>query len=184
MARRVVAPDFWISAIIGNTLAAARSASALIAATAAPRGLDMRIAELDALRLGRRKRRLGAPGDQGALLFRERGIEVQDERIDVRPQFGDDEGNPMRHQAGNEMDVAGETVELGDHDRTTQRARLGERRRQLRPPVERVASLAGLDLDEFRRDFEPGFVANRANASRCASIPRPERPCWLVLTRM
>ena len=85
MARRVVAPDFRISAMIGRTLPAARSASALTAATAALlRGLDIRIAELDALRLRRRERRLRAARDQGALLFGERGIEVQDER-DRRP---------------------------------------------------------------------------------------------------
>jgi hypothetical protein len=36
MARRLVAPDSWISAMIGGTLPAARSASALIAATASP----------------------------------------------------------------------------------------------------------------------------------------------------
>ena len=60
------------------------------------------------------------------------------------------------------MDVARETVELGDRDRAAQRARLGERRRQLRPPIERVASLAGLDLDEFRRRFRiPASAANR-----------------------
>ena len=156
MARRVVAPDFRISAMIGRTLPAARSASALTAATAAPlRGLDIGIAELDALRLRRRERRLRAPRDQGALFFGERGIEVQDERIDVRPQFGDEEGHAMRHQAGNEMHVARETIELGDRDRAAQRPRLGERRRQLRPTIERVASLAGLDLDELGHDLEP-----------------------------
>src|ERR1700722_122479 len=62
----------------------------------------------------------------------------------------------MRHQAGNEMDVAGETVELGDYDGTAQRACLRQSRSQLRPPVERIASLTGFNLDEFRRDFETG----------------------------
>jgi hypothetical protein len=41
MARRVVAPDLRISAIIGSTLPAERSASALIAATARSRATSM-----------------------------------------------------------------------------------------------------------------------------------------------
>src|SRR5208282_3031652 len=54
-------------------------------------GVDIRIAKLDALRLCGRKRRLCAARDQRPLLFRECRIEVQNERIDVRPKFGDQE---------------------------------------------------------------------------------------------
>ena len=96
MARRVEAPDFLISAMIGKTLFAARSASALIAATAPPRAASI-CAELDALRLRRRQRRLRPAGDQRALLFRQRGVEMQDERVNVRSEFGDDERHAMRH---------------------------------------------------------------------------------------
>src|SRR3984957_5605929 len=124
----------------------------------ATRRLDMRIAELDPLRPRRTERRLGPARDQGALLFGQRGIEVQDEGIDVRPQFSDDEGHTMRHQTGNEMHVAREAIELGDHDRASHRPRFGERRRQLRPAVERVASLASFDLDEFGHDIETHFL--------------------------
>ena len=49
-------------------------------------------------------------------------------------------------------------IELGDHDRAPHRPRFGERRRQLRPAVERVASLASFDLDEFGHDIEAHFL--------------------------
>ena len=38
------------------------------------------------------------------------------ERVDVAAQRGDNEGNTLRHQAGDERDVAAETVELGHSD--------------------------------------------------------------------
>jgi hypothetical protein len=82
------------------------------------------------------------------------------------------------------MNVARETVQLCNRDRAAERPRLGECRRQLRPAIERVASLASLDFDKLADNFEPLAAANLASASRCASMPRPERPCWLVLTRM
>ena len=81
------------------------------------RRLDIGIAELDALRLCRRERRLCAPGDQCPLLFCERSVEVQDEWIDIRSKLSDEERYAMRHQTGNEVDVARETIELGDCDR-------------------------------------------------------------------
>jgi hypothetical protein len=64
----------------------------------------------------------------------------------------------MRHQTGNEMHVAREAIELGDHELAPHRPRFGKRRRQLRPVVERVASLASFDLDEFGRDIEAHFL--------------------------
>ena len=54
-----------------------------------------------------------------ALLFGQRGVDVQDERIDVPAQRADDERHPLRHQAGDERDVAAEPVELGDGDFST-----------------------------------------------------------------
>ncbi len=80
---------------------------------------------------------------------------MQDERIDVRTEFRYNEWNAMRHQAGNEMDVPRQTVELGNHDRASQRARLGERCRQLGPAIERVASFTGFNFDELGDDFKP-----------------------------
>jgi hypothetical protein len=133
MARRVEAPDFLISAMIGKTLPAARSASS--PRPLAARGLDIRIAALDALCLRRSERRLGRAGDYRTLLFRERSIKVQDEGIDVRPQFRDDEGNPMRHQAGNKMHVGARYDRAWRPRPGTAAPVLGERCRQSRPAV-------------------------------------------------
>ena len=61
------------------------------------RGLDPGIAELYAFSFRRCERRLCPTRDQGALFFGERGEEVQDERIDVRPEFRDEEWYAVRH---------------------------------------------------------------------------------------
>ena len=70
-----------------------------------------------ALSLPRRQRRPCPLRDQPPLLLGESSVQVQHERVCIRAQFGDDERNPLRHEAGNERDVAGEPVELGDDDR-------------------------------------------------------------------
>ena len=53
---------------------------------------ELGIAEDLSAGLGGRQGGPGAARDQGALFFRQSGIEMQDERLDVRPQFRDDEG--------------------------------------------------------------------------------------------
>ena len=58
---------------------------------------------------------------------------MQHERLDVSAEFGDDEWDPMGHQAGNEMDVSGQPIELGNRDGAfTVSAGLGERGGELR----------------------------------------------------
>ena len=143
MARRVFAPDIWISAMIGRTLPAARSASALTAATASPRAASIwGLPSLTPFRLRGRKAPTSSGRDQRPLLFRQRGVKVQNERIDVRTEFGDDERHAMRHQAGNEMDIAGKPIELGD--RTGQRNVLAfaSAAANCGRTIERIASLA------------------------------------------
>ncbi len=63
----------------------------------------------------------------------------------------------MRHQAGNEMNVAAEPVELGDDDRARLpvAAGLGEGLGELRAALEGVRALARLDLDMLGDDPEP-----------------------------
>ena len=58
-----------------------------------------RAAELHATRLGCLQGSLGAGTDQGALLLRQGGVDVQHERIGVDAQLGDDERHPLDHQA-------------------------------------------------------------------------------------
>jgi hypothetical protein len=119
------------------------------------RGLNPRIAEFHTLSFRRCERRFCPTRDQGALLFGERGKEVQYERIDVRAEVRDHEWNAMRHEAGNEMDITRQPVKLRYGDRASQCPCLGERCRQLGSPIERIASFAGLDLDEFGDEVEP-----------------------------
>ena len=58
-----------------------------------------------------------ALADHLALALGEGRVQVQHERLDVRPELGDDERDAVRHQAGNEMDVPAEAIELGNRDR-------------------------------------------------------------------
>ena len=82
------------------------------------------------------------------------------------------------------MNVAGKPVELGDSYRALVLPGLGQRRRQLRPRVERVSSLAGLDLDELSRDLEALSLGEPGMAARWASMPRPDLACLPVETRI
>jgi hypothetical protein len=108
---------------------------------------------------------------------------VQHERDLRRAELGDDEGHALGHQPGDEGDIAREPVELRDDDRALARLPGCERRGQLRPPVEGVGALPRLDLGELATSAKPSASANRATAARCASMPRPDRPCLAVETR-
>ena len=97
----------------------------------------------------------GGPGafrDQSPFLLGKRGIEVQHERVGIGTELGDDEWHALGHQAGDEGDVAREAIELGDHDGALRLPRQGEGCCKLRPPVERIRTLAGLDLGELGED--------------------------------
>ena len=82
------------------------------------------------------------------------------------------------------MDVAAKPVELGDDNRGLvllgQLERLGE----LRPSIESVAPLAGLNLAKGFEQLESSASAKRASAACCASRPRPDRPWLAVDTRV
>ena len=69
----------------------------------------------------------------------QRGVEVQEERLDVGAKVGD-ERYPVRHQPGDEMHVARQPVELGDGDRRSLAvlACLGQRGDELGAAVECV----------------------------------------------
>jgi hypothetical protein len=73
--------------------------------------------------LGSRQRLFGARRDHRPLLFGKRGVDVQDERVDVGPKLSHDESDALGHQARDKGNVAAEPVELGDHDRASELAR-------------------------------------------------------------
>ena len=130
-----------------------RSASTPCCCISAVNGFGtVRIAKLDTARLGGGERRLGALRDLGALLLGDRGVDVQHERVGVR-DLGDDEGHALRHQAGDERDITRQAIELGDDDRALVGGRPLQRRLELRPALEGVGTLGGLDLGEGLGDL-------------------------------
>jgi hypothetical protein len=66
---------------------------------------------------------LGPLRDERSLLLRQRGEQVEDERVNVGAELGDDERHAVNHQARNEMPVTGEPVELGHDNRATKLSR-------------------------------------------------------------
>jgi hypothetical protein len=102
---------------------------------------------------------------------------MQNKRVDVRTKFRNEEGNPMSHEPGNEVDIARQAVELGDRDWAALRPRLCERRRQLRSTIERIAPFACFDLDELGGNVEALARREPRKASRCPAMPSPDRPC-------
>ncbi len=81
---------------------------------------------------------------------------MQQERLDVRAEIGDQERRLVRHEAADEMHVAREPVELcyGDGARLPVAAGASQGGGELRTAVERVGTLASLDLSELGGDLE------------------------------
>jgi len=79
---------------------------------------------------------------------------MEHEGIGIGAEFSDDERHLLRHQAGDEGDVAREPVELGDDHRTAFSSCSGQCLGEARAPVEGIRSLAGLDLDELADEVE------------------------------
>jgi hypothetical protein len=61
----------------------------------------------------------------------------------------------LSHELADEMYVAAEPIELGDDHSAANELRLGQRRLELRPTVEGVRSLGGLDLDMLADELDP-----------------------------
>jgi hypothetical protein len=74
---------------------------------------------------------------------------VQHERVCIRTKLGNDEWDPLSHQPGDEGNVAGEAIELGDDDRAFAGLAGCQRRSELWSPFQGVGALAGLDLREL-----------------------------------
>jgi hypothetical protein len=117
---------------------------------------------------------------------RERDASRPNRSVGIGSEFGDDERGPVLHQTTDKMHVTAEPVELGDDDRAGLVDLPGglERGGELGPAVERVGTLAGLDLGEAMDDVEAllggevgdglalGFEADAALALPRASMPR------------
>ena len=124
-----------------------------------------------------------ARGDHRAFLLCERSEEMQDERVHVGAKFGDDELHALCHQAGDEVNVAAEAIQLGNCYWATAAPSFAEGFCKLRPAVQSVRSLAGLDLDELADDLE-AFPCGEASKrlSLCLQA-KPGAPLSLWLRR-
>ena len=78
-------------------------------------GDEARTAELDAAALGSREGSLGALADRFTFVLRDGGQDVDGELVGVRVIDGD-ELDAAVHQRGDEGEVAGQPVELGDDE--------------------------------------------------------------------
>jgi hypothetical protein len=108
-----------------------------------------RIAELHALCLLGREGASGPIRDEPSLLLGERRVEVEHEGVSIGAKFDDDEGHALRHQAGDERDIARQPVELGDDNRALIGFGGGERCGKLWPAVEGICAFAAFGLDEL-----------------------------------
>jgi hypothetical protein len=107
-------------------------------------------------RLGGGQCQFGAFGNHGALFLRDCRIDMQHERVGVGTEFGDNERNPVIHQARDEVNVPAQANQFCDDDprgialalAIAQLAGGIDRGLQLRSPLQRVVALAGLDLDQ------------------------------------
>jgi hypothetical protein len=123
------------------------------------------------------ERGLRALRNHRALLLSERGIQMQQEGLDLRAEVGDQKRRLMRHEAANEMHVARQSIELGDGGRRSfaVTAGLGQRGGELWASAERVGAparlgkLAKCDMAGEKQSL-PVQLPQRA---RCPTATRP-----------
>jgi hypothetical protein len=107
---------------------------------------------------------------------------MQHEGIGISAEFGDNERNPLHHQAGNEGDVAGQAIVLGHNDRAFCLARCTQGCGKLRLSIKSIQAFSSLDLREFLHKGDALGIGKRATAALWASMPRPDRPWRCVET--
>ena len=104
---------------------------------------------------------------------------MEDERVDVGPEFGYDEWDALGHQPRDQRNVAAEPVEFGHDDRTPELARPVQGQAQLRPEIERIGALARFDLDMFGCDDKP-FARGEAGNGLALRLDAEARPALLA----
>jgi hypothetical protein len=146
----------------------------------APGGLEVRIAELDAARLGDGEGIFDPGRNHQALVLGDGGEDLDRQPRRMRVVAGD-KIDPTLHQAGDEMDVARQPVELGNDQGRLASSASRQRAGDPRP----VVPLATFDLGEVGDDITPpADLTWSLTASRCALRPSPRDAAWRpVLTR-
>jgi hypothetical protein len=73
--------------------------------------------------------------DENTFFLGQRSVDVEHEWVSVGPQLGNDEGDTLRHQAGDKGNIPTQTIELGDHDRASKLTGLGQGTHEFRPAL-------------------------------------------------
>ena len=79
---------------------------------------------------------------------------MQHEGVGIDTQLRNDERYLLRHQAGDERNIAREAIQLRHDHRTAELPGLRQRGGQFRPAVDGVGTFAGLDFDMLVGDGE------------------------------
>jgi hypothetical protein len=105
---------------------------------------------------------------------------VQHERIGISAQLGHDEGRPVGHETGDEMDVAAQPVELGADDWRLDFAGALDRCVKLRSVIVGAALGLGEGLDRLERLGlgKPGRSLPAAPRGRAWGAPAAPPPRW------
>ena len=80
---------------------------------------------------------------------------MQHERVNVRSKLSDKEGHLVSHEPGDEVNVAAQTIQLGNRHVAPEFPCGGESCLELRSSVQGVRPLAGLHLNELACDRKP-----------------------------
>jgi hypothetical protein len=98
--------------------------------------------------------------------------QVEQGRVGIGAEFGDDERHLVDHQSADEVDVARQAIELGDEDGAPRAPRSGHRRGEDRAAIERIGVPAALDLGEFADQLVALALGEPLDASRAAPRAR------------
>jgi hypothetical protein len=118
---------------------------------------------------------LRALRDHRPLFLGQRREQMQHEGISVGAELDADKRHALRHEAGDESDIATQPIELCDHDRALLpvSARFGQGGAKLRAAVERVGALARLDLSELGGDLEALSLGEAGDGGALGVEPEP-----------
>ena len=109
---------------------------------------------------------------------------MKHERIGVGAEFGNDEGDLVRHQSADEVHVARQTIQLRNDHRALEAASISNSRGELGAAIQSIRSLAGFDLDIFGDNLEILGCGEPGERLALRLEPNPDFPCRAVLTRI
>src|ERR1035437_3389341 len=88
------------------------------------------------------------------LLLSQRRKKMQHKRIAPSPEFRHNERNSLHHQTRDEVHIAGDPIQLRYHNRAAAGLGASQGCQQLRPTLQSIRALAGLDFNKFRHELK------------------------------